>query len=81
LKHGDRITASSALSSDGINNGGRRAGSAVQTATTAFYGYVPGGVAGAGKSQMIGAARVQVDFWDKTLCAMGGARQIQDGPH
>ena len=52
-----------------------------------------GGFAGTGKSQMIGAARVQVDFWDKedgyylngtyygdkNLLAIGGASQIQDG--
>jgi hypothetical protein len=52
-----------------------------------------GGSAGTGKSQMIGAARVQVDFWDKedgyylngtyygdkNLLAIGGASQIQDG--
>ncbi len=52
-----------------------------------------GGSAGTGRSQMIGAARVQVDFWDKedgyylngtyygdkNLLAIGGASQIQDG--
>ena len=52
-----------------------------------------GGSAGTGSSQIIGAARVQVDFWDKedgyylngtyygdkNLLAIGGASQLQDG--
>jgi hypothetical protein len=52
-----------------------------------------GGSAGTGRSQIIGAARVQVDFWDKedgyylngtyygdkNILAIGGASQLQDG--
>lgn len=52
-----------------------------------------GGSAGTGRSQLIGAARIQVDFWDpeegyylngtyygdKNLLAIGAASQLQDG--
>src|SRR5258707_15539672 len=52
------------------------------------------GASATGKNNVLGAARVQIDFWDpeggyylngtyygdKNLLAIGGATQIQDGP-